>query len=74
MGNWNLSIHGVGCHHNKKLATDANRMFAKFVQELKAAGHSISRATITYGGEDIVEGSGVTAEQYITKYDKNEGG
>lgn len=54
MGQWNISIHGTGVHHNKNLPADANRMAAKFVRELKAAGHSISHATITYGGEENV--------------------
>lgn len=54
MGQWNISIHGTGAHHNSKNPTDANRMAAKFVRELKAAGHSVTGATITYGAEENV--------------------
>ena len=56
MGNWNISIHGVGSHHNRKHKNDANRLAAKFVKELQAAGHSVSAATITYGGEEQLLG------------------
>lgn len=68
MGQWNLSIHGTGAHHNKKLPSDANRMLAKFVQELKAAGHTITKATITFGAEDDV----TDAEPYLEMRDKYE--
>ena len=52
MGPWTISIHGVGCHHNPDLPSDANRMAAEFVKALRAAGHSVTAATITFGGED----------------------
>lgn len=54
MGNWNITIRGVGAHHNRNYPTDANRMAADFVQKLREAGHSIQGATITHGGEDDV--------------------
>ena len=54
MGQWNISIHGTGSHHNNANKSDANRMAGKFVRELKAAGHTITGATITYGGEENV--------------------
>jgi hypothetical protein len=54
MGNWAIVIHGVGCHHNKKLPSDANRMSAEFVEALKQAGHTITSATFTHGGEDNI--------------------
>lgn len=68
MGNWNITIRGVGCHHNKKLDTDANRMAAKFVQELKDAGHHVSAATITHGGEDDI----TKPAEYLEMRDKFE--
>jgi len=37
MGNWTLVVNGVGAHHNKDNKTDADRMFARFVDELRAA-------------------------------------
>ena len=54
MGNWNITVRGIGVHHNKKLPNDANKMAAKFVQDLKAAGHTVMSASITYGGEDDI--------------------
>ena len=54
MGNWNISIRGVGVHHNKNLPHDANRMAVTFVKMLRDAGHTVTAAEITYGGaEDI---------------------
>jgi len=61
MGQWNISVHGTGCHHNKRLETDANRMAAKFVSELKAAGHTVTKATITFGAEEDV----TDADRYL---------
>ena len=55
MGQWNISIHGTGAHHNKANKTDANRMAADFVRQLKKAGHTVTGATITYGGEEDVK-------------------
>lgn len=55
MGCWNISINGTGAHHNKKLAVDANRLAAKFVQELRDAGHTVDTATFTYGGRDYID-------------------
>lgn len=53
MGNWNMTVVGVGCHHNMNNPSDADKMFAEFVEKLKAAGHGISHASITYGGAQI---------------------
>lgn len=56
MGNWHISIEGVGCHHNNNWEKDADKMTKDFVKELKKAGHSISKASFTYGGsEDVNE-------------------
>lgn len=49
MGNWTIVIHGTGCHHNAK-HYDAEQLAAKFVAELKAQGHSIEGAALTFGG------------------------
>lgn len=54
MGNWNISIHGVGAHHNELFEKDANRMAAQFVEKLREAGHSVASATITFGSEESV--------------------
>lgn len=67
MGQWNISIHGMGVHHNgKTLKEDANRMAADFVRQLRAAGHTVSKATITYGGEEDVTDNVAYAANYET--------
>ncbi|MGY3393458.1 glucan phosphoethanolaminetransferase (alkaline phosphatase superfamily) [Bradyrhizobium sp. USDA 3311] len=54
MGNCTLVVHLTGSHHNRK-NRDANRMAAKFVDELKAAGHNVEHASFTSGGrEDLL--------------------
>ena len=64
MGQWNITIRGTGCHHNKDLPTDANRMAAEFVEQLKDAGHTVASATITFGAEDDL-----TAEGYAARWE-----
>ena len=54
MGNWNITIRGCGIHHNKLNLKDANKMAARFVMDLRDAGHTVTAATITHGGEDDV--------------------
>lgn len=55
MGNWNISINGVGCHHDiDDNQLDANLMASEFVKQLKAAGHSVGHATFTHGGADDI--------------------
>jgi hypothetical protein len=60
MGNWSIVIHGTGSHNNTNNPEDANRMTAKFVDDLKAKGHSVQSALFTTGGtEDLrVEAAG----------------
>ena len=53
MGNWNINIQGVGCHHNQNNPpSDANKMAEKFVKELKDVGHHIETATFTFGAKN----------------------
>lgn len=55
MGMWHISIQGTGIHHNSATETkDAEKMAAKFVEELRAAGHQVEHATITYGARQNV--------------------
>jgi hypothetical protein len=54
VGNWNISIRGVGAHHNG-VPGDANEMAKVFVQALKAAGHRVLGATVTYGAEEDLD-------------------
>ena len=51
MGNWNVSIQGMGAHHNHDNPTDADRMAKTFVDLLRKAGHSIESASFTHGGK-----------------------
>ena len=50
MGNWNVTIRGVGPHHNQQ-PTDVEQIAAKAVAQLKEAGHNVVSATVTTGGE-----------------------
>ena len=54
MGNWNISIRGVGSHRNGS-KHDAEQMAAKLVDDLKAAGHNVISAEVTYGGVEVLE-------------------
>lgn len=71
MGQWVIEIHGTGSHHNKGYDKDANKIAAKAVQQLKEAGHSITRATITFGGEeDITDADKYLADKAAFDADK----
>jgi hypothetical protein len=50
MGNWNINVQGIGCHHNN-IPSDADRMAAQFVRDLRAAGHTVEGATFTSGSK-----------------------
>ena len=64
MGQWVIEIHGTGSHHNRDYPQDANRMAAGFVEQLGLAGHTVTRATITYGGEeDVTDANKYQADQ-----------
>lgn len=69
MGNWNISIQGTGCHHNRKLKSDANRLAAQFVQTLRDMGHQVTSATFTHGAVDYIDG-----QAYINTRNEIEGG
>jgi hypothetical protein len=58
MGNFHISVQGVGCHHNK-IEKDADAMAKKFVKELLEAGHAVMTATITYGGAEDIKAASV---------------
>ena len=53
MGNWNISIRGIGSHHNTDNPLDADKMAAGFIEELKAAGHVVTSAEMTHGGTTV---------------------
>lgn len=59
MGTWNISIRGIGQHHNAGNAhrpelykADADHLAKEFVKQLISSGHSIVSCEITYGGAD----------------------
>lgn len=52
MGNWNMTVIGVGAHHNNDYPHDANKLFRAFVEDLKAKGHHVFHASFTYGGAE----------------------
>ncbi len=54
MGNWHISIQGVGCHHNNNAEYDVDRLVREFVQTLKIHGHIIERADFTFGAREDV--------------------
>lgn len=61
MGNWTITIHGVGAHHNEDYDKDANRMAAEFADKLKAAGHSVEHVSFTSGSrEDLLSSTSLT--------------
>jgi hypothetical protein len=52
MGNWHLSIEGIGAHHNHDNPGDADRLAKIFVKVLTDAGQTINKATFTHGGSE----------------------
>ncbi len=48
-----LTIHTDG-QHRARFAADASRLAASLVDELRAAGHVVTFASIAHGGETIV--------------------
>lgn len=69
MGNWNITIQGVGQHHNADDPKDANVMADIFVHELRQAGQSITHASITYGSQETVTGSKVLNRKAAAEHD-----
>jgi hypothetical protein len=48
MGEWTITIHGHGIHHNGR-DNDADRLVQKFVDELADKGQWVESASITVG-------------------------
>lgn len=55
MGNWHISVRGVGMHHNSGNPADADVLARALVAALKAAGHQVLGAAFTYGAEENLE-------------------
>lgn len=45
MGNWKITIHGHGIHHNKR-PDDADVIARVFAGQLQAAGHQLDKAEL----------------------------
>jgi len=50
MGDWSVTIRGVGPHHNQQ-PTDVEQIAAKAIVQLKEAGHNVVSATVITGSE-----------------------
>jgi hypothetical protein len=67
MGNWNLTIRGVGQHHNGQ-PRDVEKLAAGIVDHLRRNGHTIVNATVTIGGEvDVTLGANPASQLYGDK-------
>jgi hypothetical protein len=61
LGNVTFKLDAVGAHHSHGNPHDLNKMFARFVDEVKAAGHTVTAATMHHGGmEDLLTEDGPT--------------
>lgn len=49
MGDWTITVHGTGAHHNKDYPQDADKMADTFVRGLREAGHTVHSASFTHG-------------------------
>lgn len=54
MGQWTIVVEGTGAHHNKDYPNDADKMFRKFVEDLKAAGHEVENASFTTSAREKI--------------------
>ena len=66
MGNWNINIQGIGCHHNGKPDIDADLAAVEFVAKLRAMGLTVESASFTSGGKvDLLEVSKATISKVL---------
>jgi hypothetical protein len=50
MGNFNITVRGVGIHQSGS-PNDVEQMTARFIDQLVYAGHNVMGGTVTIGGE-----------------------
>ena len=55
MGNYEITIRGIGPHHNRQSTIDADRIARAAVQELQGACHVLSAATCHVEGRAVPE-------------------
>lgn len=51
MGNWSITIEGIGAHHNKDNPGDIDKLAKEFVHKLQQH-QRIIHATLTYGSAE----------------------
>lgn len=67
MGNIAIIIRAVGVHHNA-LAYDQEQLAARFVDEMKAAGHSVLSAHVEgAGSQDVSKGTAACREAGVIR-------
>lgn len=54
MGNWTLTVRGIGSHHNSNSPADADVIAEHVVKQFKDKGHHSVEAFLTYGGGQII--------------------
>jgi hypothetical protein len=62
MGNWHLSVQGVGPHHSGK-PTDADALGKELVAKLRQAGHQITHASLHHPAADELHQPGAQHPQ-----------
>jgi hypothetical protein len=69
MGNYAITIEGIGQHHNGGDPSDADIIAAAIVLEMRKRGHKILHATITYGAAQDVTALAEVCSDYMTCMD-----
>jgi|SRR5581483_4378389 len=69
MGNWSIVIKGIGCHHNSS-PTDADRLAAEFVKQLRKAGQNVTGATITFGAENDLSAPNIHIDNWTPEAER----
>jgi len=68
MGNWHISISGVGTHHNQPPhAGDVDLLVRRFVEELIALGQVVTHAALTHGGAEELPANNFTGAIDVRK-------
>lgn len=67
MGNYNITIQGVGPHHNTDHDGDADKLAKLLVTQLRDSGHLIYHASITFGSQESLHAvvPGATIEEHV---------
>jgi len=52
MGNWTITVKGIGQHHNNEPSFDADGIALRFVKELLSAGQNVEKAEFVHQSGD----------------------